>query len=130
MNDVKTHLEKAILIELDEQWKASLRTWEDAPPVKMQANFALLKGLRNRLLNVLKEIEDPIEISHAIAIYHLELKCHWNLLNLKLQYQVNKTGEVSQEILYRANGISYLIDAVKPFVAESALEHCKESLFS
>ena len=127
--DIKAHLKYALRDELEQKWTVTLLNWHEAPNSTKQAILAFLKGLRNHLFHAIEEITDPIELSHAIALYQIEIRCHWSLLNLKLQHHVNTHGKVKQELLYRASCISLIIESLEPFVANSALDHCRKSLF-
>ena len=128
--DIKAHLRRTLKDELDQKWAMTLRNWQDASNASRQANLAFLKGLRNHLFFAIEEITDPVELSHAVALYHIEVRCHWSLINLKLQNHVNEHGTVKDELLYRASCVSMILEALEPFIAQSAMDHCKERLFT
>ena len=127
--NIKSHLNHVLREELEQKWTVTLLNWQEAPNSTKQANMAFLKGLRNHLFHAIEEISDPIELSHAIALYQIEVRCHWSLLNLKMQNHVNTYGKVKEELMYRASCISLILEALEPFVAQSALDHCRKSLF-
>jgi hypothetical protein len=109
--------------ELNDQWQEVLDHWEDGEPSQKRAVKAYVSGLRNRMLNGLLEIDEADELNRAIAIQYVEAKCHWTMLNTRIQNQTSREGMASNDLMYRATCVSLIIQALEPLLTQERVDN-------
>lgn len=102
--------------------RAGLSSWEGASPSQIEKTLDSVDRTRERLIDVLKTVEDPEEISVLIAINYIELKTRWIALNTKINYSVFKTGSCETEDALQASSVSALIGLLESLLNQTDIE--------
>jgi hypothetical protein len=119
---IHQRIETSLRDDLDGQWDQVLANWEEGAPSQKKAVRAYVSGLRNRALRSLLEIDTRDELERAVAIQYIELKCHWTMLNTRIQNQTAQTGQPDQNLLYRATCVSLIIQGLEPILSQNRVD--------
>ena len=108
---------------LDDQWDEVMNHWEEGESSQKRAVRAYVSGLRNRMLSGLLEIDAMDELNRAIAIQYIEMKCHWTMLNTRIQNQTSRDGQARGNLMYRATCVSLIIQALEPLLSQERVDN-------
>lgn len=109
--------------DLNDQWQEVLDHWEEGESSQKRAVKAYVSGLRNRMLSGLLEIDTMDELNRAIAIQYIEMKCHWTMLNTRIQNQTARNGQANNNLVYRATCVSLIIQALEPLLSQERVDN-------
>ncbi|MFN3200761.1 MAG: hypothetical protein ACE366_20350 [Bradymonadia bacterium] len=115
---------------LEQVWHETLDHWEDAEAQDRQRVYAWASGLRDQFVDHLIEVDDDEELIFAIALRYIELRCHWQMLNTQLNYQMFRRGECSPELQMRSSTLSQLIERISPFITDEDTARIGEFLLA
>ena len=115
-------LEGSLRADLDAQWDQVLDTWDDGVASQKKAVRAYASGLRNRILQCLLEIDTIDELERGVAIQYLEVKCHWTMLNARIQNQTAIHGRADNDLLYRATCVSLILEGLEPLLTQERID--------
>lgn len=97
---------------LESSWKSDLEsTIEDEDERDRLLDWA--RDLRNEFLDFADVVEDPEEVRDALVNRYIELKCHWQMLNTKMQYQAVNTGQPDQSLMVKGSLVSKLLEQME-----------------
>ncbi len=99
-----------------------LDTWDEGVPPQKKAVRAYASGLRNRILQCLLEIDTIEELERGVAIQYLEVKCHWTMLNTRIQNQTASHGRADDDLLYRATCVSLILEGLEPLLTQERID--------
>ena len=119
-------LRSALRDDLNATWDDALATWTDATPAERKAVHAYVAGLRNRILRGLVELDAPEEIRQCIAVQCIEMKCHWTMLNTRIQNQMAQEGGPDETLLYRATCVSQIVQALEAFLPQDRVDRLSD----
>jgi hypothetical protein len=119
---VHRRLEEALRGPLDEQWDEVLDDWDTAAPAQTKAVRAYVSGLRNRILRSLIDITSMEELQRGLAIEYIEMKCHWTMLNTRIQSQTSREGQADSDLIYRATCVSLIIQQLEPLLRKERVD--------
>lgn len=108
--------------DLDAAWDDVLSTWTGANAEARTAVRADVDGLRNRVLRSLIGTSTMDELEYGVAIQYVELRCHWTMLNARIQHQTAQ-GRPDDPLLYRATCVSQIIDALESLLPPESVDH-------
>ncbi len=114
-------IRQLLLDGLDEAWDEVLDSWTQATPTERRAVRAYVSGLRNRVAKSLLDIRDMDELEYSIAIQYIELRCHWTMLNTRIQNQT-ADGRPDERLLYRATCVSQIVDALESLLPSDSID--------
>ena len=115
-------IEGSLRDDLDGQWGEVLDHWDEGEQSQKRAVRAYVSGLRNRMLKGLLEIDEPDELNRALAIQYIEAKCHWTMLNVRIQNQTSREGMATDNLMYRATCVSLIIQALEPLLSQERVD--------
>lgn len=118
-------IRQLLLEDLDAVWDEVLDTWSQGTPTERRAVRAYVTGLRNRVAQSLLDIRDMDELEYSIAIQYVELRCHWTMLNTRIQNQT-ADGQPDERLLYRATCVSQIIDALESLLPSASIDRLSE----
>jgi hypothetical protein len=118
---IHTVIDRLLGDDLDATWDDILSSWTHADATERKAVYAFVAGLRNRVLGSLKDIDAMDELKYSVAIQYVELRCHWTLLNTRIQHQTAQ-GQPDDALLYRATCVSQLIDALEALLPPESVD--------
>lgn len=113
---------------LDEKWEQVLVEWDGGAPSQKKAVQAYVSGLRNRIVRSLKEIDTLDELERGIAIQYIEVKCHWTMLNTRIQNQTASQGMADEDLIYRATCVSLIIEGLEPLLSQDRVDRLTNML--
>lgn len=115
-------IEAAMGHSLHTQWVEVLDTWEEGASSQKKAILAYVSGLRNRIHRGLLDIDAMDELDRAIAIQYVEVKCHWMMLNTRIQNQTARQGGAELNMTYMATCVSLIIQALEPLLMRGQVD--------
>lgn len=121
-------IKTALRSSLEEKWDEVLQHWSDAGADERKAVRVYASEFRNRVLRGLLEINTLDELERALAIQYLEVKCHWLMLNTRIQHQTACEGRPEERLIYRAACISLILQALEPLVSQQNLDGLSDLL--
>jgi hypothetical protein len=107
--------------ELDRAWRECLATWDDALPAERDGCRAGVVTLRDEFLRVLGDITDPVEQAVAGALFYVQIKSQWILINTQIGYQI-ASGTIDRGIFARAGLLSAVLGAMEPSLNRADVE--------
>ncbi len=114
---LRDRIETALREPLEEQWEEVLEQWSSAAPSDRKAVRTYVSGLRNRVLESLLAIDSLEELKRGLAIGYVEMKCHWTMLNTRIQHQTAQNGRPAEPLVYRATCVSLIVQALEPLLS-------------
>lgn len=121
LGSLHDRIETALRDSLEEQWEEVLDQWSGAAPSARRAVWSYVAGLRNRVLEHLLALDSLEELNRGLAIAFVEMKCHWMMLNERLQRQTTQNGR-PEELLYRTTCVSLIVQALEPLLSRESVE--------
>ena len=115
-------VETTLRESLESEWAEVLTQWSGASPDERQAVQSYVTGLRDRLLDTLLTIDSQEELRRGLAIAYVEMKCHWTMLNTKIQHQTAENGRPAEPLIYRATCVSLIVQALEPLLEREHVE--------
>lgn len=125
---LRHHVEAALQESLEEQWTAVLDQWSEAGGDERQAVRSYARGLRDRMLDSLLTIDSVEELKRGLAIAYVEMKCHWTMLNTRIQHQTAANGRPAEPLIYRATCVSLIVQALEPLLDREYVEDLADFL--
>lgn len=119
---LRDRIETALRDPLEEQWDEVLGQWSGAAPSDREAVRSDVAELRDRILESLLTINSLEELKRGLAIGYAEMKCHWTMLNTRIQHQTAETGRPEEPLIYRATCVSLLVQALEPLLSREYVE--------
>lgn len=89
---------------------------------------AWVEALRDELVSLVAEIEDPGDVAYTLAINYIELKTRWIKLNTKMNYDAWKHGAADPAHMFRGSAISALIAHVENMLDSSDIDQISSFL--
>ena len=115
-------IETALRGDLDDQWDGVLDEWPEGTSSERKAVKAYVSGLRNRILSSLLDIDTRDELERGLATQYIEVKCHWTMLNTRIQHQTARDGEAEEALIYRATCVSLIIQSLEPLLSQDRVD--------
>jgi hypothetical protein len=78
--------------------------------------------LRDRILDSLLSIDTVDELRRCLAVGYVEMKCHWTMLNTRIQHQTAQNGRPDEPLIYRATCVSLIVQALEPLLSRKHVE--------
>lgn len=119
---LRDRIETALRDPLEEQWDEVLGQWSGAGPSDREAVRSDVAELRDRILESLLTINSLEELKRGLAIGYAEMKCHWTMLNTRIQHQTAETGRPEEPLIYRATCVSLIVQALEPLLSREYVE--------
>jgi len=91
----------------------TLQGFEEGTVEQKQELRATVEKHKRHLLNALKGVEDLDDLKLSVTLNYIELKSHWIMLNIKLNYQTMKDGMPDMFGMYHASLISSMVGALE-----------------
>jgi len=118
----RDRVEAALRDPLEEQWDEVLGQWSGAAPSDREAVRTYVAELRDRVLESLLAIDSLDEFKRGLAIGYVEMKCHWTMLNTRIQQQTAQSGRPEEPLIYRATCVSLIVQALEPLLNREYVE--------
>jgi len=125
---LRRHIEAALQESLEEQWTDVLDQWSGAASDDRQAVRSHVRRLRDRVLDSLLTIDTVEELRRGLAVAYVEMKCHWTMLNTKIQHQTAANGRPAEPLIYRATCVSLIVQALEPLLDRKYVESLADFL--
>ena len=119
---LQDRVETALRDPLEEQWDEVLGQWSGAAPADREAVRTHVTELRDRVLDGLLAIDTLDELKRGLAIGYVEMKCHWTMLNTRIQQQTAQSGRPEEPLIYRATCVSLIVQALEPLLSREYVE--------
>jgi len=128
LKDLRGRIEAVLRDPLEEQWDEVLAQWSGAGPSERQAVRTYVAELRDRVLDSLLAIDTLDELRRCLAIGYVEMKCHWTMLNTRIQHQTAQNGRPDEPLIYRATCVSLIVQALEPLLSRDHVERLADFL--
>jgi hypothetical protein len=122
LDDLRERAETALRDPLEEQWDEVLGQWDGASSADRQSVRAYARELRDRVLDSLLAIDTVDELQRCLAVGYVEMKCHWTMLNTRIQHQTAQNGRPDEPLIYRATCVSLIVQALEPLLRRKHVE--------
>ena len=122
LDDLRERTETALRDSLEAQWDEVLEQWSGASPADRQAVRRDVAKLRDRILDSLLSIDTVDELRRCLAVGYVEMKCHWTMLNTRIQHQTAQNGRPDEPLIYRATCVSLIVQALEPLLSQKHVE--------
>ncbi|WP_263786015.1 hypothetical protein [Salinibacter grassmerensis] len=119
---LKQRVETALRDPLEEQWDEVLGQWKEASSSERQAVRQYATELRDRILDSLLAADTADELRRGLALGYAEMKCHWTMLNTRIQHQTAQTGRPEEPLIYRATCVSLIVQTLEPLLSREHVE--------
>lgn len=119
---LRDRVETVLRDPLEEEWDEVLGQWSGAARSDREAVRTYVGELRDRVLDSLLAIDSPEEFKRGLAIGYVELKCHWTMLNTRIQHQTAQSGRPDEPLIYRATCVSLIVQALEPMLSREYVE--------
>jgi len=119
---LRDRIETALRDPLEEEWDEVLGQWSGAAPSDREAVRTYVTERRDRVLDALLAIDSLEELKRGLALGYVEMKCHWTMLNARIQQQTAQSGRPEEPLVYRATCVSLIVQALEPLLSR---EHVK-----
>jgi two-component system chemotaxis sensor kinase CheA len=97
---------------LEDAWEKNLEgTIEDEG--EQERLLEWVRDLRDEFLDFADVVPDPEEVRDALVHRYIELKCHWQMLNTKMQYQAVNTGQPDPSLMVKGSLVSKLLEKME-----------------
>jgi len=107
---------------LDAHWNEALDSWEKDEVAKVQDRVTTAREWVNtrkeQLLSSITDVKEDEDANLAFALWFIELKSHWLMLNTQMNYQLFQKGAIDLDIHYKGAMISHLMGAFEPLIRE------------
>lgn len=114
---LRDRIETALRDSLEEQWTEVLGQWSGAAPSEREAVRTYVAERRDRVLDCFLAIDSLEELKRSLAIGYVEMKCHWTMLNARIQHQTVQRGRPKNSLVYRATCVSLIVQALEPLLS-------------
>jgi len=121
--NLKQRVETALRDPLEEQWDEVLGQWSGASSSERQAVRRYVTELRDRVLDSLLAADTADELKRGLALGYAEMKCHWTMLNTRIQHQTAQNGRPDEPLIYRATCVSLIVQTLEPFLSREHVEN-------
>ena len=105
---------------LDSLWSEALDSWEKDEIAKVRDRVSSAKDWvetkKEQLLRSIQDINDEEDMNLALALWYIELKSHWLMLNTQMNYQLFQRGDIDLDVHYKGTMISHLLGAFEPLL--------------
>jgi hypothetical protein len=128
LDALRDRVEMALRDSLEEQWEDVLGQWSGAAPSDREDVRAEVTELRDRVLEGLLAIDSRDEFKRGLALGYVEMKCHWTMLNTRIQHQTAQSGRPEEPLIYRATCVSLIVQALEPLISREHVEGLANSL--
>ncbi|MCA3006090.1 MAG: hypothetical protein LW650_12885 [Planctomycetaceae bacterium] len=108
--------------------REALLSWPEADPHLVEQTLTWVKGLRDELVSLCREIDDDEQIEQNLAITYIELKTRWIAINTRINYQLFRTGHNDPQSVFRATGVSMLLAHVESLLTAGDVAQITEFL--
>lgn len=122
LDDLRERTETALRDSLEAQWDEVLEQWSGASSADRQAVRRDVAKLRDRILDSLLSIDTVDELRRCLAVGYVEMKCHWTMLNTRIQHQTAQNGRPDEPLIYRATCVSLIVQALEPLLSRKHVE--------
>ena len=122
LDDLRERTETALRDSLEAQWDEVLEQWSGVSPADRQAVRRDVAKLRDRILDSLLSIDTVDELRRCLAVGYVEMKCHWTMLNTRIQHQTAQNGRPDEPLIYRATCVSLIVQALEPLLSQKHVE--------
>ena len=68
------------------------------------------------------EINTLEDLERGVAIQYIEVKCHWTMLNTRIQNQTSSDGMADDDLIYRATCVSLIIEGLEPLLSQERVD--------
>ena len=119
---LRERVETALRDPLEEEWDEVLEQWAGAAPSDREAVRAHVVERRDQVLDSLRAIDSLDEFKRGLAIGYVEVKCHWTMLNTRIQHQTAQSGRPEEPLIYRATCVSLIVQALEPLLSREYVE--------
>jgi len=114
--------------DLDSEWSSVVGSWDSGSTAQKERVIGWIRELRDELLDLADHVQDDLEIEFSVAVRYIELKSHWMMLNTRIQYELFRRGEASEENMYKASVCSMLIAALEDLLTDEDRRRIAEFL--
>ncbi|WP_103020530.1 hypothetical protein [Salinibacter altiplanensis] len=121
-DDLRQQVETALHGSLEKEWDEVLGQWAEGSPSERQAVRRYVTELRDRVLDSLLAADTVDELRRGLALGYAEMKCHWTMLNTRIQHQTAQNGRPEQPLIYRATCVSLIVQALEPLLDREHVE--------
>lgn len=97
---------------LESAWEDQLEGMIEEEPTREDL-LEWVDGLRKDFLDFADAVDDPEEVKEALVTRYVELQCHWQMLNTKMQYQAVNTGQPDQALMVKGSLLSKLLEKLE-----------------
>jgi len=119
---LKQRVETALHDPLEEDWDEVLGQWSGASSSERQAVRRYVTELRDRVLDSLLAADTVDELRRGLALGYAEMKCHWTMLNTRIQHQTAQNGRPDEPLIYRATCVSLIVQTLEPLLDREHVE--------
>jgi hypothetical protein len=119
---LKQRVETALRDPLEEDWDEVLGRWSGASSSERQAVRRYVTELRDRVLDSLLAADTVDELRRGLALGYAEMKCHWTMLNTRIQHQTAQNGRPEEPLIYRATCVSLIVQTLEPLLDREHVE--------
>lgn len=109
IEELKSQLQDEALVE---DWESDIDGMIDSEDTRNEL-LDWITGLRDEFIEFVDIVDDEEEIYGALINRYIELKCHWTMLNTKMQYQAVNTGNPDQSLMVKGTLASKLLDKLE-----------------
>jgi hypothetical protein len=119
---LRDRVETALRDPLEEKWDEVLGQWSGAARSDREAVRTYVTELRDRVLEGILAIDSLDEFKRGLALGYVEMKCHWTMLNARIQQQTAQSGRPEEPLIYRATCVSLIVQALEPLLSREHVE--------
>ena len=109
--------------EFQANMEETIATWEEGTVEQKLELRAKIDKHKQHLLNALKGVEDDDDLKLSVTLHYIELKSHWIMLNIKLNYQTMKDGMPDMFSMYHASLVSAVVGVIEALLTEDDIRH-------
>jgi hypothetical protein len=120
IDEVRNALERDTMAdELREQFKG----YEGSNPEMIETVIEWVLEQRDHMIQLAEDVDDPDDISMAVAIRYIELKSRWISYNTQSNYQMFRYGKVDAQVPLRGSGVSHMLAKIEPLIPQNDIDH-------
>jgi hypothetical protein len=116
------HIRDELIQTLNARCTELMGHWQDADQNQRVSVRSYIARVRNRTLASLMEMTSLDDVQYIAAVQHVELKCRWTVLNARIQAQTARNGQADPSLMYRATGISLVIEILESLLADDQID--------
>ncbi len=128
MERLRERIQTALRDPLEEEWDEVLGQWSSAAPSERKAVRSDVTELRDRVLDPLLRIDTLGGLKRGLAVGYIEMKCHWTMLNIRIQHQTAQSGRPEESLIYRATCVSLIVQALEPLLTRKYVDNLASAL--